>query len=230
MIPIRDDNPATIKPRITIAILALCVVAFFWQLSLGADGNRIAVNALGVIPAVLFNYARLAPQLDWVQAELTIFSSMFLHGGWLHLGGNMLYLWIFADNIEDSMGHARFTIFYLLCGAAAVFAQALPDLQSTTPMIGASGAVSGVLGAYMLLFPHARIQVILPLIFVVHMMRLPAILVLAFWFLMQLLHSFLQPPGGAGVAFQAHIGGFVAGMLLIPFFKYRRFRIRNPLR
>jgi membrane associated rhomboid family serine protease len=152
---------------------------------------------------------------------------MFLHGGWMHLMGNMLYLWIFGDNVEDSMGHVRFSIFYVLCGLAAVLAQALPDPGSQVPMIGASGAISGVLGAYLLLFPRARIHVLIPLGFILQSARLPAMWVLLFWFGLQLLSNLLQGTESAGVAFRAHIGGFLAGMALIPLFKFRDVRLFN---
>jgi membrane associated rhomboid family serine protease len=146
---------------------------------------------------------------------------MFLHGGWMHLIGNMLYLWIFGDNIEDSMGHVRFVVFYLLCGVAAVLAQSLPDVHSQIPMIGASGAISGVLGAYLILFPRARVLVMIPLGFVMKAHYLPAAVVLGFYFVLQVVMTALSK-GGGGVAFAAHLGGFVAGVALIPLFKHRR--------
>jgi membrane associated rhomboid family serine protease len=155
---------------------------------------------------------------------------MFLHGGWMHLIGNMLYLWIFGNNVEDAMGHVRFVIFYLLCGVAAVFAQALPDATSTIPMIGASGAISGVLGAYLLLYPRAHVLVAIPLGFYMRTMYLPAMVVLGFWFVLQLINSALADPGQGGVAFGAHIGGFVAGMVLLPLFKHRNVRLFAPPR
>ncbi|MBA3563724.1 MAG: rhomboid family intramembrane serine protease [Gammaproteobacteria bacterium] len=218
MIPLRDDNPSTIKPYITYAVLGLCVLVFLWQLSLGSGPDaQAAVYAFGVIPAVLLGPLDLPAGVAVVPPVATVFTSMFMHGGLLHLGGNMLYLWIFADNVEDTMGHGRFLVFYLLCGVAAVLAQALPDPSSQVPMIGASGAISGVLGAYLLLFPHARVLVGLPLGFYLHTMRLRAVIVLGIWFLFQLLSS-AGDTGEAGVAFRAHIGGFVAGVLLIPLF------------
>jgi membrane associated rhomboid family serine protease len=170
---------------------------------------------------VLLQGASLPPEMTVVPPLATVFTSMFLHGGWLHLIGNMLYMWIFADNIEDAMGHARFVVFYLLCGIAAALAQALPAPGSEIPMIGASGAISGVLGAYLLLHPRAHVMVLIPLGFFSQLTRLPALLVLGLWFALQLV-SELGAPEGAGVAFRAHIGGFVAGMALIPFFKYQR--------
>ncbi len=228
MIPLSDDNPSSIVPAVSWAVMALCIVVFLWQVSLGGRGGQEAVYALGVIPAVLLQDARLPPEIALVPPLATVFTSMFMHGGWLHLIGNMLYLWIFADNVEDSMGHVRFVIFYLLCGIAAVFAQALPDTGSTIPMIGASGAISGVLGAYVLLFPHARVLVLIPMGFISQIVRLPAWMVLGLWFALQLLQTLLTPKGAAGIAFGAHIGGFVAGMALVPLFKHRRVRLFKP--
>ena len=221
MIPLRDHNPTRVLPWLTFTVIGACVLAFLWQLSLGDLGNRQAVYALGAIPAVLLQDARLPPEFVMVPPTMTIITSMFLHGGWMHLIGNMLYLWIFGDNIEDSMGHLRFVIFYLLCGTAAVFAQALPDPSSEVPMIGASGAISGVLGAYLLLHPHAKVTVVIPLGFILQTARLPAVWVLGFYFVFNLFSSLIAQSGGGGVAFRAHLGGFLAGMLLIPLFKYR---------
>jgi len=223
LIPLRDDNPTQLTPVVSYAIIAACVLVFLWQISLGAN-QQAAVYSLGLIPAVLLQGASLPPELTTVPPLATVFTSMFLHGGWLHLIGNMLYLWIFADNIEDAMGHGRFVVFYLLCGIAAALAQALPAPGSGIPMIGASGAISGVLGAYLLLHPRAHVMVLIPLGFFSQVTRLPALLVLALWFGLQLI-SELGASEGAGVAFRAHIGGFVAGMALIPFFKYRRVKL-----
>jgi membrane associated rhomboid family serine protease len=153
---------------------------------------------------------------------------MFLHGGWMHLIGNMLYLWIFGNNVEDAMGHARFVVFYVLCGIAAALAQALPSPGSTIPMIGASGAISGVLGAYLLLYPRAQVLVLLPLGLFTRLVHLPAVAVLGFWFVLQLINSALAPGDGGGVAWGAHVGGFVAGAALIPFFKRRGVRLFAP--
>ena len=230
MIPLHDDNPTTITPLLTVAFIVACVLVFLWQLSLGARGFEAAVFRLGVIPATLLGDKTLPPELALVPPTLTVFTSMFLHGGWMHLIGNMLYLWIFGNNIEDAMGHVRFVIFYLLCGVAAVFAQALPDANSTIPMIGASGAISGVLGAYLLLYPRAHVLVLIPLGFYLRTMRLPAMVVLGFWFVLQLISSALADPGQGGVAFGAHIGGFIAGMVLLPLFKHRNVRLFAPSR
>jgi membrane associated rhomboid family serine protease len=230
MIPLKDDNPSSITPILTYTLIGLCVLVFLWQLALGPDGGQRAVYALGVIPAVLLGDAQLPPELALVSPWTSVFTSMFMHGGWMHLIGNMLYLWIFGDNVEDSMGHVRYIIFYLLCGIAAVLAQALPDPTSQVPMIGASGAISGVLGAYLLLFPHARVLVAIPLGFVLQTTRLPAMWVLLLWFGLQLLSNLVQGGAGAGVAFRAHIGGFIAGMALIPLLKHRNVRLWHPPR
>jgi len=227
MIPLHDDNPTATLPLLTVALIVACVLVFFWQLSLGPQQARI-VYALGVIPAVLFGHLQLPEAIALVTPSATVFSSMFLHGGWMHLIGNMLYLWVFGNNIEDAMGHVRFIVFYLLCGMAAVFAQALPDPQSQIPMIGASGAISGVLGAYLLLYPHARVLVAIPFGFYLHTMQIKAGWVLGFWFVMQLISSVANAGQQGGVAFGAHIGGFVAGMLLLPLFKRRNVRYFHP--
>jgi len=229
MIPLRDDNPSGSKPFVTITFVVLCVLVFLWEFSLGGEGGQRAIYALGVIPAVLLGDAQLPPELAVVPPTATIFTSMFMHGGWMHLIGNMLYLWIFGDNVEDSMGHVRFLIFYFVCGIAAVFAQAVPEPNSEIPMVGASGAISGVLGAYLLLHPRAKVLVAVPFGFILHTMRLPAGIVLALWFGLQLLSNTFAQSGG-GVAFRAHIGGFVAGMALVSIFKRRNVRLFAPAR
>ena len=219
MIPLKDDNPTRTVPFVNYALIAACLLVFLWQVSLGGR-IQAAIYGYGLIPGVLLGDARLPSELAVVPAWMTVFTSMFLHGGWMHLIGNMLYLWIFADNVEDRLGHGRFIVFYALCGVAAALAQALPDPDSQVPMIGASGAISGVLGAYLLMFPRAHVLVLLPLGPLSQLVRLPALLVLGLWFAMQLLSELLAPPG-AGVAFRAHIGGFVAGLLLLPVFRRR---------
>jgi membrane associated rhomboid family serine protease len=224
LIPLKDDNPTHTTPVVSYTIIGLCVLVYLWQASLGPGAGQAAVYAFGLVPAVLLQGAQLPPEIAVVPPAATVFTSMFLHGGWLHLIGNMLYMWIFADNIEDSMGHGRFIVFYLLCGIGAALAQALPAPGSEIPMVGASGAISGVLGGYLLLHPRAHVLVLIPLGFFSQVTRLPALLVLGLWFALQLI-SEIGAPEGAGVAFRAHIGGFVAGMLLIPFFKYQRVRL-----
>jgi membrane associated rhomboid family serine protease len=228
VIPLHDDNPTTTRPYVTVGILAACVLVYVWQhLLLSNVGTQQAVYAFGLVPAVLTGREMLPAEIEVVPAWATIVTSMFMHGGFWHLAGNMLYLWIFGNNIEDSMGHVRFFIFYVVCGIAAVFAQVLPNPGSIVPMVGASGAISGVLGAYMLLFPRARVLLGLPLGFlIVQIGRFPAIWVLAAWFGMQLVMGTIaaaQTPGESqgGVAFGAHIGGFIAGLALVTFFKRR---------
>jgi len=227
MIPLHDNNPTRITPYLTVGFIAACVLIFLWQLSLGENVQRV-IYSLGMIPATVFGDKSLPPELSLIPPWMTVFTSMFMHGGWMHLIGNMLYLWVFGNNVEDAMGHTRFVVFYLLCGIAAVLAQALPDPDSAIPMIGASGAISGVLGAYLLLFPHARVLVAIPLGIIIHTMRIPAGLVLGFWFIMQLISSVAATGQQGGVAFGAHIGGFIAGMILIPVFKYRHVRLFTP--
>lgn len=224
MIPLKDDNPTHITPIVSWTILGLCILVFLWQVSLGPRAGQAVVLALGTIPAVLFGIKELPPQLALVPPVATVFTSMFLHGGLMHLLGNMLYLWIFADNVEESLGHVRFVIFYFLCGIVAVLAQALPAMESEVPMIGASGAISGILGAYLLLFPRARIVVLIPFGFLSQVVLLPAVWVLGLWFVIQFF-SEMAAGDGAGVAFRAHLGGFIAGMALVPFMKRRGVRL-----
>ncbi len=222
MIPLRDYIATSRIPYVTYAIVGACVLGFLWQLSIGSRAGQEAVFALGAIPAVIFGDARLPADIAMAPPLATVFTSMFMHGGWMHLIGNMLYMWIFADNVEDSMGHLRFIVFYLLCGVAALLAQALPNVASQVPMIGASGAISGVLGAYLLLFPRARVLVMIPLGFIIKTHYLPAAAVLGFYFVFQVVMTAMTPAGGSGVAFAAHLGGFAAGVALIPVFKHRR--------
>lgn len=213
MIPIRDDNPAHRPPIVTVAFIAVCVVVFLWQVSLDPRAQEAAVYSWGMIPAVLLGEARLPVELARVPPVATLVTSMFLHGGWGHLLGNMLYLWIFGNNIEDRLGHGRFVLFYLACGLAAAGSQILPEPGSRIPMIGASGAISGVLGAYMLLYPHARVLVLIPLGFMfLHQVR--AVWLLGVWFTLQIVSALAAPPGAGGVAWWAHVGGFVAGLVL----------------
>ena len=220
MIPLRDDNPVRATPFVTFGLIALCVLVFVWQLRLSPSAAEAAVYLYGFLPGALFG--RVEVEGSVVPPVLTMFSSMFLHGSFMHLAGNMLYLWIFGDNIEDRLGRGRYILFYLLCGAIAALAQALPDMDSQIPMIGASGAISGVLGAYVVLYPRANVLVALPLLIVFYTFRVPAVLVLGFWFLGQLMSSVVAT-GGSGVAFGAHVGGFLAGLVLIrPFLRERR--------
>lgn len=218
MIPLHDDNPTELTPFVTVTFIAVCVLVFLYQASLSPEPGEIFVFQYGAIPALLFGEAHLPSSMTTpFPAYTTLFTSMFLHGGWMHLIGNMLYLWVFGNNIEDAMGHIRFVVFYFTCGLLAALSHALTDPSSTIPMVGASGAISGVLGAYVLLFPRAHVLVLAP---GVGMMRIAAGFVLGMWFVMQLLSGGMSLGSrGGGVAFFAHIGGFVAGMGLIGLFK-----------
>ncbi len=218
MFPIHDDNPTSRKPYVTIGLIVACALVYFWQLSLGPHQDQAAVYSFGFIPAVFFDQVQLPPELRIVPPAVTLITAMFMHGGLMHIAGNMLYLWVFGNNIEDVCGHIRFLIFYLLCGLVAAFAQALPDPASQIPMIGASGAISGVLGAYLVLFPRARVHVLIPFFFF-FVYRVPAGYLLGFWFLLQLISGARVDPSQGGVAFWAHVGGFVTGMALIWLFR-----------
>ncbi|MSP67236.1 MAG: rhomboid family intramembrane serine protease [Alphaproteobacteria bacterium] len=221
MIPLHDDNPTVRTPVVTVALIVVAGLAFLWQVSLGERGGERAVYSFGFIPALLFTDKQLPAELAVVPPFATILTSMFMHGGWLHIIGNMLYLWVFGNNVEDAMGHARFVVFYLLCGGAAAFSQALVDPASTIPMIGASGAVAGVLGAYLILHPRAKVLTLLPLGLAFPILHLPAMVVLGIWFVMQFVNA-ATSGGGPGVAWWAHIGGFVAGVALIFVFRERQ--------
>ena len=222
MIPIHDDNPTELTCYVTWGLIGLCVTIFIVQYSATPQITQQIIYSYGLIPAVLNNFTSLPEVVFRVEAEMTIITSMFLHGGFMHLAGNMLYLWIFADNVEDCMGHLRFIIFYLLCGVVAAYAQVMFNPDSTIPMVGASGAISGVLGAYLLVYPKANVLVLIPLGFILQTVRLPAIVVLLVWFALQIFSSISAEPGTPGVAWYAHIGGFIAGCVLIPVFKSRR--------
>jgi membrane associated rhomboid family serine protease len=211
MIPIYDDNPALGKPLLVITIIALCIIIWFWQSGLGYQGNNTVIINFGLTPKVFL----AEPLLSF----FTLFTSMFMHGGFMHLAGNMLYLWIFGDNIEGALGHFRFILFYFLCGIAAAFTQILSAPDSAIPMIGASGAVSGVLGAYLIFYPRARIRTFVFLGIFITFLRLPAVLLLGFWILGQVISAFISNPGSPGVAWFAHLGGFFMGMLLAPLLK-----------
>jgi membrane associated rhomboid family serine protease len=216
MFPLFDDNPHAGRSYVTWAIIAVCVLVFLWQATLPEQAAQEAVYVFGMIPAVLFHTLQLPEDIAVVPAWATLVTSMFMHGGLMHLGGNMLYLWIFGDNVEIVLGRMRFLLFYLLCGAAAALTQAVLDPGSRLPLVGASGAISGVLGAYFLLFPRANVRV---LMFPFGLVAVPALIVLGLWFLFQLFDGLRGPSGDGGVAFWAHVGGFVAGLALLPLLK-----------
>jgi len=221
MFPLHDDNPTEQLPIVTMAIIAVCAAVFAYQFTLPDKPGEAFAFQYGAIPAVVLSQA--APPHDFasIPATLTLITSMFLHGGWMHLLGNMLYLWIFGNNIEDAMGHLKFAIFYALCGVLAALSHAFTDPSSQIPMVGASGAISAILGAYLLLYPRARVLVLIPPPFF-GTTSVPAVLVLGFWFLGQLYSGGLSLGShGGGIAFFAHIGGFVAGIALVGIFKHR---------
>lgn len=217
MIPISDENPTTrLVPFVTWALIALCVAVFFWQLTFDEQDSQALIYTLGFVPKGLFDSTTPAVAFGISWAWVTIFTSMFMHGGFLHVGGNMLYLWIFGNNVEDAMGHARYLFFYLICGVAAALSEGIINPASTVPLIGASGAISGVLAAYVLIFPRTRITVIIPLGILLYPTKISAFYVVGFWFLLQVLNAFLTSPGAPGTAWMAHVGGFALGLVLTP--------------
>jgi membrane associated rhomboid family serine protease len=220
-IPFRDDTPAYRVPVMTYALVGACVAAFLWQMSLGPHGVEATAFSLGMTPAVLFGSARLPVEARLVAPWATIYTSMFLHSGWLHLIGNMIYLWVFGKGVEQGLGSLRFLFFYLACGTAAALTQALTDPASTLPMVGASGAIAGVLGAYLVLYPFGHVFVFFWIIIIFRVVAVPAILLLGFWFLMQVLSAQGTDASVGGVAFWAHVGGFVTGMILVLFLRRR---------
>ncbi len=193
-------------------LIAANVLMFFWEMSLGYDIEPVLAH-VAFVPARFWYAPAMVPSL------FSALVSMFLHGGWLHLGGNMLYLWIFGDNIEDRLGHFRYLVFYLACGFAATLAHAIVNPGSRLPSIGASGAIAGVLGAYILLFPRVRVTTLIPIFIFIIVREVPAIFVLGIWFVFQLFVGVsslgVSPEQAGGVAYFAHIGGFVAGMILV---------------
>ena len=219
MIPLKDDNPTLNKPLVTYFIIGLCVLVFFMQLGSQSYKTGQLFYSYGLIPSVLMGHNQLPMDIYVVPAYLTIFSSMFMHGGFMHIIGNMLYMWIFADNIEDDIGPKKFIIFYLLSGVGAAMAQVLMDTHSQVPMVGASGAIGGVLGAYLINHPKARVLVLIPFGFFSQLIKIRALYVLGFWFILQFISS------GGGVAYAAHIGGFISGMILILFFNKKKNKI-----
>ncbi len=233
MFPLRDENPTLLTPYVTVAIIALNFLVWLYLEGAGFSPDLLSrtICQYGMIPAEVTHHTGghigvLLGQgvgcrfggLTW-QAILT---SMFLHGGWFHIIGNMWFLWLFGNNIEDSMGHIRFAVFYLLCGVAAAFAQIFSSPDSPIPTVGASGAISGVMGAYLVLYPRVRIQTLFIILFFIRIIAVPAWLILGEWFVVQLLSGAAGPQTGGGVAFWAHVGGFISGALLIKLFENRR--------
>jgi len=212
MLPLSDHNPRRTVPVVNYLLVAVNVLVFFWELSLGTNIER-DLMIISFVPVRFWAAPFYPPNL------IRILVSMFLHGGWLHLGGNMLYLWIFGDNVEDRLGHFKYVIFYLLCGLVATLSHAVANPDSRLPSIGASGAIAGVLGAYIVLFPKARVTTLIPIFVFITIRELPAVLVLGLWFVLQFFVGVASigasPDATGGVAVFAHIGGFVAGMVLV---------------
>jgi membrane associated rhomboid family serine protease len=216
MIPLKDDNPTSGKPIVTYCVIGLCIIIFLIQLSSQSYRTGQIFYSYGLIPSVLMGHNQLPMDLYTIPSWLTIFTSMFMHGGFMHLIGNMLYMWIFADNIEDDLGITKFLIFYLFAGIGAAMTQVLVDTHSQIPMVGASGAIGGVLGAYLINHPKAKVLVLIPFGFFSQLIKIKALYVLGFWFVLQFISS------GGGVAYAAHIGGFISGIILILFFNKKR--------
>jgi len=217
VIPLKDDIPISRPPWVTVALIAANVVVFLWQdLVVGRD---LSILVGGAIPYEILTFRDIRPR-DLVPPPFTILTSMFLHGGFMHIGGNMLFLWIFGNNVEDILGRVRFVLFYLACGIVAALAQVVtaamasdPSIQ-LIPMVGASGAIAGVLAAYMVLFPRARVLTVVPILFFIRLIYVPAGFFIGLWFVVQLASAALGSQAG-GVAFVAHVGGFVAGYVLV---------------
>jgi membrane associated rhomboid family serine protease len=220
MFPIWDDIPTKKFPLITVILIALNSMVFFYQLSLGEKFSEF-IYSMGLLPFEITHHVDLFPSGPSL-IYLTIFSSMFMHGSIVHLLGNMLFLWIFGNNVEDYLGRKKFVIFYLVCGIAAAFTQVFFNPDSRVPMVGASGAIAGVLGAYSVLYPRAKVTTVIIFIFFIRLIKIPAIIVLSFWIIYQFLYgisSLAATTGEGGVAWFAHIGGFICGVILIKLFK-----------
>lgn len=212
-LPLYDDNPTHAPPYVTLFLIGVSTGAFLWEL--GQPSQKALALSLGVIPAVLFGYARLAPSLHIVPAWATLFTSMFLHGGWMHLGGNMLFLWIFGNNVEDALGRGRYTLLYFASGVAAALTQAMMNPSSHVPMIGASGAIAGVLGAYLVMYPRANVHCFVWIIIFFRIVTVPAWILLGLWFGAQLVSGLASTQAAGGVAVWAHVGGFATGLFLV---------------
>jgi membrane associated rhomboid family serine protease len=211
-LPLYDENPTAREPVVTYLLIGLCIGAFLWQLG---QPERAVLYSYGMIPAELFGLWHPPRALQGLPAWCKVVTSMFLHGGWFHLIGNMLFLWVFGNNIEDVLGRGRYLLLYLCCGVVAALTQALSSYGSQVPMVGASGAIAGVLGAYLLLYPYANVRVFVWIVIFFRMVNVPAWILLGLWFAVQLASGLGRSPGTPGVAFWAHIGGFVSGLILV---------------
>jgi len=219
LIPYKDDNPTHRFSYVTIGIIISNILIFLLEI-ISPPGMEKTVYAYGAVPQYILTFEKFQP----IHPALTVFTAMFMHGGVFHLGGNMLYLWIFGNNIEDKLGHLRFIIFYIFCGITAAYSHALIDSHSLTPMIGASGAISGILGAYLLLFPRAGVYTLIFLGFFVQIVKIPALIVIGFWAIVQFINGLVSTGlvKQGGVAWFAHIGGFLTGLLTIKLWLPRR--------
>jgi membrane associated rhomboid family serine protease len=213
LLPIKDEHRIPIIPYVTLSLVAANVLVWIYQLTLPVPAERLMILKYGVVPSFITGLSGVELPADWFPRILTLLSFQFLHGDIFHLGGNMLYLWIFGNNIEAGLGRLRFLAFYLLGGTLAGLVQVISGPTSSVPMIGASGSIAAVLGAYLVLYPRSRIVIFIWFIFFVRLVPVPALVVLGIWFLLQVISV-----GGEGTAWMAHIGGFVAGMLLIRYF------------
>ena len=223
MIPLRDKNPTRLVPYVNYLVIAANCAVFAYEVLLGSALGAF-LSRYSLVPHV-FVSAAVGPPYHLFRI-FPIFTSMFLHGGWLHLGGNMLYLWIFGDNVEDKLGHGRYIVFYLVCGLIASAVYIFVDPTSSVPTVGASGAISGVLAAYIVMFPRARVTTLIPIFIFLQVADLPAVVVLGLWFVLQFFNGLVslgyETAGMGGVAWWAHIGGFVSGLVLV--FPFRKFR------
>ncbi len=214
MIPLKDNIPSCHAPVVTVGLIAVNVLVYVNQMMLSPQAAVQFIHLYGLIPLEISSGELMIPHP--VPLYATLFTSMFVHGGLFHLGGNMLYLWIFGDNVEDRMGRLKFLIFYLLSGLGAAATQIWANSASQIPMVGASGAISGVLGAYLLLFPSARVLTLIPLGFFTRVVEIPALIVLGFWIIVQILNGVMTLGAQVGgVAWFAHVGGFVAGLIMV---------------
>jgi membrane associated rhomboid family serine protease len=226
MIPLRDENRSSSFPIATVLIIVACTAVFLFEVSLSNTGLKQFVTAFSLVPGQV-TYELRSGEGDWRHILPPFLTSMFLHGGWLHLIGNMWYLWIFGDNVEDMLGPVRYLLFYVVCGLAAGLTHYLLGPSSALPTVGASGAIAGVLAGYAVLFPGARVLTLVPLGIFIRIMDLPALAVIGIWFVIQVISSFLTfgMTETGGVAFSAHVGGFVAGLLLVWLFRPRRVKV-----
>jgi len=219
MIPFRDNIPSRSFPIITIAIILANVFVFLYELGLGRSLQPFIMQ-YGVVPAAVFRWPQ--SDLPFASVALPFLTSMFLHGGWLHLIGNMWYLWIFGDNVEDRLGHFAYLIFYLLCGLGAGIVHTILNYQTVVPSVGASGAIAGVLGAYVVSYPRARVLTLVPIFIFIQIIEIPAVILLGLWFILQFFSGAASlattSAGAGGVAWWAHVGGFVIGIILVGLF------------